>query len=250
MQNARMNFKTEKIEGYTDRNETKYLFASIPAVCCPCIKGTAPMPKQDKGKSTIHNKCGLALICKEIMLRIKVSEKAPGFDAIPVEVYIPGGPRFMVEFTVIFQEIWCQAKCPQFFKDATIVQLHNSDRQCGVRRNCRTADVFFAARQLQKKCHEMQTHLCTTLVNLMKAFDTVNRDGLRKLMYKAGCTERFTQRVARTDELSRSVSPYTRVGQLADSDRVLVPGFGRQLTITAHIPQHKRPGVPEFITVL
>ncbi|VDL91185.1 unnamed protein product [Schistocephalus solidus] len=48
---------------------------------------------------------------------------------------------------------------------------------------------------LQEKCQEMRTHLYTTFVDLTKAFDMVNRDGLWKVMQKFGCPERFTHMV-------------------------------------------------------
>ncbi|BHF85295.1 hypothetical protein SprV_1002845800 [Sparganum proliferum] len=41
----------------------------------------------------------------------------------------------------------------------------------------------------------MRTHLYSTIVDLTKAFDTVNREGLWKIMQKFGCPERFTQMV-------------------------------------------------------
>nr|VZI35803.1 unnamed protein product [Spirometra erinaceieuropaei] len=53
--------------------------------------------------------------------------------------------------------------------------------------------MIFAARQLQERCQEMRTHLYSTFVDLTKAFDTVNREGLWKIMQKFGCPERFTQ---------------------------------------------------------
>ncbi|VDL92682.1 unnamed protein product [Schistocephalus solidus] len=52
--------------------------------------------------------------------------------------------------------------------------------------------MIFAARQLQDKCQEMRTHLYTTFIDLTKAFDTVNRNGLWKVMQKFGCPKRFT----------------------------------------------------------
>ncbi|BHF57900.1 hypothetical protein SprV_0100084600 [Sparganum proliferum] len=55
--------------------------------------------------------------------------------------------------------------------------------------------MIFAARQLQEKCQEMRTHLYSTFVDLTKAFDTVNREGLWKIMQKFGCPERFIQMV-------------------------------------------------------
>nr|VZI33700.1 unnamed protein product [Spirometra erinaceieuropaei] len=69
------------------------------------------------------------------------------------------------------------------------------ESQCGFHRHRGTTDMIFAARQLQEKCQEMRTHLYSTFVDLTKAFDTVNREGLWKIMQKFGCPERFTQMV-------------------------------------------------------
>nr|VZI24628.1 unnamed protein product [Spirometra erinaceieuropaei] len=69
------------------------------------------------------------------------------------------------------------------------------ESQCGLGRYRGTTDMIFAARQLQEKCQEMRTHLYSTFVDLTKAFDTVNREGLWKIMQKFGCPERFTQMV-------------------------------------------------------
>nr|VZI10075.1 unnamed protein product [Spirometra erinaceieuropaei] len=69
------------------------------------------------------------------------------------------------------------------------------ESQCGFRRHRGTTDMIFAARQLQEKCQEMRTHLYSTFVDLTKAFDTVNREGVWKIMHKFGCPERFNQMV-------------------------------------------------------
>nr|VZH98591.1 unnamed protein product [Spirometra erinaceieuropaei] len=61
------------------------------------------------------------------------------------------------------------------------------ESQCGFRRHRGTTDMIFAARQLQEKCQEMGTHLYSTFVDLTKAFDTVNREGLGEIMQKFGC---------------------------------------------------------------
>ena len=50
--------------------------------------------------------------------------------------------------------------------------------------------MIFAARQLQEKCQEQNSELYTTF-DLTKAFDTVSRDGLWKIMKKFGCPDRF-----------------------------------------------------------
>ncbi|VDL90464.1 unnamed protein product [Schistocephalus solidus] len=57
-----------------------------------------------------------------------------------------------------------------------------AESQCGFRRHRTTSDVIFATKQLQEKCQKMRTHLYTTFVDLAKAFDTVNRNGLCKIM--------------------------------------------------------------------
>ncbi|BHF76577.1 hypothetical protein SprV_0501967500 [Sparganum proliferum] len=69
------------------------------------------------------------------------------------------------------------------------------ESQCGFRRHRGTTDMIFAARQLQEKCQEMWTHLYSTFVDLTKAFDSVNREGLWKIMQKFGCPERFIEMV-------------------------------------------------------
>ncbi|BHF81341.1 hypothetical protein SprV_0702447100 [Sparganum proliferum] len=63
--------------------------------------------------------------------------------------------------------------------------------QCGFRRHRGTTDMIVAARQLREKCQEMRTHLYSTFVDLTKAFETVNREGLWKIMQKFSCPERF-----------------------------------------------------------
>ena len=51
--------------------------------------------------------------------------------------------------------------------------------------------MIFTARPLQEKCQEQNVDLYMTFVDLTKAFDTVSRDGLWKIMAKFGCLPRF-----------------------------------------------------------
>ena len=51
--------------------------------------------------------------------------------------------------------------------------------------------MIFTARQLQEKCQEQNVDLYMTFVNLTKAFDTLSRDGLWKIITKFGCPSRF-----------------------------------------------------------
>ena len=51
--------------------------------------------------------------------------------------------------------------------------------------------MIFTAKQLQEKCQEENVDLYMTFVELTKAFDTVSREGLWKIMAKFGCPVRF-----------------------------------------------------------
>ena len=69
------------------------------------------------------------------------------------------------------------------------------ENQCGFRKNRRTIDMIFTARQLQEKCQEQNMDLYMTFVGLTKAFDTVSREGLWKIMAKFGCPTKFIAKV-------------------------------------------------------
>nr|VZI27966.1 unnamed protein product [Spirometra erinaceieuropaei] len=127
------------------------------------------------------------------------SGKAPGSDAIPAEVYKHGGNRQVCDNHHGISLLNIAGK---IFARILLNRLNNHleqgllpDSQCGFRRHRGTTDIIFAARQLQEKCQEMRTHLYSTFVDLTKALDTVNREGLWKIMQKFGCPERFTQMV-------------------------------------------------------
>ena len=51
--------------------------------------------------------------------------------------------------------------------------------------------MIFKGRQLQQKCQEQNVVLYMTFVDLTKAFDTVSRDRLWKIMAKFGCPPRY-----------------------------------------------------------
>jgi len=51
--------------------------------------------------------------------------------------------------------------------------------------------VIFSLRQLQEKCIEQHKDLFLILIDLTKAFDTVNRDGLWAILGKIGCPAKF-----------------------------------------------------------
>ena len=51
--------------------------------------------------------------------------------------------------------------------------------------------MIFTARQLQENCQEQNMDLYMTIVDLTKAFYTVSRKGLWKIMAKFGCPTKF-----------------------------------------------------------
>ena len=65
------------------------------------------------------------------------------------------------------------------------------ENQCGFSKDRGTIDIIFTARQIQEKCQEQNVDLFMTCVDLTKAFDTVSRDGLWKVMAKFCCPPRY-----------------------------------------------------------
>ena len=65
------------------------------------------------------------------------------------------------------------------------------ESQCGFRAGRGTTDMIFAMRQIQEKCREQNQDIYTVFIDLTKAFDSVNRTGLWKLLAKVGCPDTF-----------------------------------------------------------
>ena len=65
------------------------------------------------------------------------------------------------------------------------------ESQCGFRPNRGTGDMVFALQQLQEKCRLQNQDLYLCFIDLTKAFDTVNREGLWHILEKAGCPKHF-----------------------------------------------------------
>nr|VZI30375.1 unnamed protein product [Spirometra erinaceieuropaei] len=231
MQDAWTARKAEETQRCADSNEWKNVFSAIKAVYCSPMKGTAPLLSAGRMETNVDLDLPPSLQETIRALQQLSSGKAPGSDAIPAEVYKHGGPQLMDHLTALFQEMWRQGEVPQDFEDATIVHLYKRkgkrqvcdnhrgisllniagkifarillnrlnihleegllpESQCSLRG---TTDIIFAARQLQEKCQEMRTHLYSTFVDPTKVFDTVNREGLWKIMHKFSCSERFVQ---------------------------------------------------------
>ena len=159
-------------------------------------------------------------------IQLLSSGKALGSDAIPAEIYKAGSTPAAKKMTELFHIMWRKEAIPQEFKDASFIhlfkqkgnpQLRDNHRgisllsisgkvlqefyltdwmnilnsqgfyQCGFRKDRGTTDIIFTARQLQEKCQEQNTDLYMTFVDLTKAFNTVSRERLWKIMAKFGC---------------------------------------------------------------
>ncbi|XP_068082254.1 ras GTPase-activating-like protein IQGAP1 [Anabrus simplex] len=64
------------------------------------------------------------------------------------------------------------------------------ETQCGFRPNRSTTDVIFCARQMQEKCKE-HLPLYMAFIDLAKAFDSVKRDALWKILARIGCPQKY-----------------------------------------------------------
>ena len=56
--------------------------------------------------------------------------------------------------------------------------------------------MIFSLKQIQEKCVEQNTPLYVVFVDFTKAFDTVNRVALWKILRKLGCPDRFVDLVS------------------------------------------------------
>jgi len=150
--------------------------------------------------------------------------KAAGADGHSLELFKIESRIFVEKLTTMFSNIWSDRSVPQDFKDATIMHIfkrkgdcsvcdnhrgifllsvpgkilaHVTDRDilpeshCGFRAKRGTMDMIFTTTQLQEKCREHQCDLYAVFVDLSKAFDTVSKPALWKIIRKIGCPSGF-----------------------------------------------------------
>ena len=73
----------------------------------------------------------------------------------------------------------------------TIAKEVLPENQCSFRAGRGTTDMVFVLRQIQEKCREQNMGLYAAFIDLTKAFDTVSREGLWKIMHKLDCPPKF-----------------------------------------------------------
>ena len=158
------------------------------------------------------------------------NNKAPGIDGITAEILKNGGEKMIDLLEQVIQRVW-ESEVPRNWRDAILVSLYKKgskldcsnfrgisllsivgklfsriifnrlvctivngilpESQSSFRASRGTVDMIFSARQLQEKCKEQNLPLYQSFIDLSKAFDTVNRLTLWKILLKLGCPERF-----------------------------------------------------------
>ena len=159
------------------------------------------------------------------------SNKAAGADNIPAEIYKHGGPVLEQQLYLLINKMWTNEEIPDDLRDGLIVTIYKKkgdkadcgnyrgitllstagkiiarilnkrliplaenilpESQSGFRPSRGTTDMIFAARQLQEKCREQNQPLYIAFIDLTKAFDSVSRVTLWKILEKAGCPHKY-----------------------------------------------------------
>lgn len=160
------------------------------------------------------------------------NHRATGDDQIAAE-YLKAGPEEMTEWLhEVISEVWATGEVPQEWKDATLVPLHKKkdrrvcdnyrgisllsipgkvlanvvlgrirdtvearlrEEQCGFRRGRGTMDQIWLARQLIEKAVEHGTELHMCFVDLAKAYDSVPRAALVRVLREYGIEREIVQ---------------------------------------------------------
>uniref|UniRef100_A0A5F8GML3 Reverse transcriptase domain-containing protein n=1 Tax=Monodelphis domestica TaxID=13616 RepID=A0A5F8GML3_MONDO len=76
---------------------------------------------------------------------------------------------------------------------SSVSEQNLPELQCGFRPDRSTINMVFTVRQMQEKCLEQNLSLYIVFIDLMKAFDTVNRDALWVILSKLGCPAKFVK---------------------------------------------------------
>ena len=91
------------------------------------------------------------------------------------------------------------------------------ESQCGFCAGRGTTDMVFALRQLQEKSVFQNQDLYLLFIDLTKAFDTINREGLWRILEKAGCPPHFVGIIhSFHDDMKASVSEGSENSPLFD----------------------------------
>lgn len=175
------------------------------------------------------------------------NKKASGPDGISAELFKEGGPTLLEHTHLLIVKIWNTGIIPAHLRDASIVTIFKKgdkthcgnyrgvsllsvtgkilarvlsnrllplaesylpETQCGFRPNRGTIDMIFSARQMQEKSREQNQPLYMAFIDLIKAFDSVNREALWRILSLIGCPAKYIQilRLLHDDMLATVIS--------------------------------------------
>ena len=160
----------------------------------------------------------------------KKFKKSSGPDGIIPEVLVYGGHILRSFLLAIFNHVWMKELMPSDFTDTNVCILVKKGKrshcgnyrgrsllsvvgklfadvllqrlrciaeavypesQSGCREGRSTIDGMFTLRQVMEKCREQRQNLHIMFIDFTKAFDSVNRDMLFKILGKLGCPPNF-----------------------------------------------------------
>ncbi|KAF7248111.1 RNA-directed DNA polymerase from mobile element jockey [Varanus komodoensis] len=230
MQDSWLSAKADEIQTFADRNDAKRFYEALRSLYGRQPSGSSPLLDSDGATlitektlilqrwaehfqsvlnrpSSINNKATDRMPQADIKHSLDAppskpetlqaisqlsSGKAPGSDVILVEVYKEGGAVLVDKLTQLFQSFWNQGSIPQELKDASIVHLYKRKGNRQVCDNHRGISLL--------SIPELNCELYTIFVDFTKAFDTVSREGLWRIMSKFGCPDRFILMVHQFDD--------------------------------------------------
>ena len=100
--------------------------------------------------------------------------------------------------------------------------------------------MIFVLRQIQKKCREQNMGLSATFVDLTKAFDTVSRDGLWKIVGAMAFPPNFSPSSASPRSTRSGEAQWVSVGQLPHLRRRQA-GIRSGPNVVLHLLRHHAP---------
>ena len=159
----------------------------------------SPGPDQIPSELLIHGGAQLHSFLHELICTIWNCAKVPNSwkDAIIITIYKNKGDRTLCGNS---RGVSLLSTAGKTFAKLLLNRLiaHVSENilpetQCGFRGNRSTVDMIFAARQLFEKSREQHQNLFVAFIDLSKAFDSVDRTLLWKVLQQCGCTKQFTK---------------------------------------------------------
>ncbi|CAH2088107.1 unnamed protein product [Euphydryas editha] len=163
------------------------------------------------------------------------NKKAVGIDMIPGELLKYGGEQLHTAIWKLFVQMWREEQVPSEFKISSICSLYKNkgdrsdcnsyrgisllstsgkvfarillnrlipvseallpETQFGFRPERGTGEAIFSVRQLQEKSREQGQPMFLCFVDLEKAFDSIPREAMWKILTKMGCPDKFVRMI-------------------------------------------------------